>query len=159
MAYQQVRANFPKNGDGNVREPGFCQLVDALGNLTTPDSGLIPQGGVGVSASSGNVANAIAAATLAASAGVTNYISGFEISGSGATAASVVTVTVTGLLGGTQSYTLAVVAGAALGNPMLAVQFAPPFPASAVNTAITVSCPALGAGNTNNVANVRGVRV
>lgn len=159
MAYQQVRANFPKNGDGNVREPGLCQIVDALGNLAVPDSGLTPQGGAAVGGSSGNVANAVAAASLGAVAAKLNYITGFEVFGSGATAGSVVLVTVTGLVGGTMTYPLVVPAGVGVQNPALAVQFAPPHPATAVNTAITVSCPALGAGNTNNCANVRGVQI
>jgi hypothetical protein len=68
MAYQQVRANFPKNGDGNVREPGLCQIVDALGNLAVPDSGLTPQGGTAIGASSGDVANASAVASHLAAA-------------------------------------------------------------------------------------------
>ncbi len=109
-----------------------------------------------VKASSGNVANASAAATLAAVAAKTAYITGFDVTGTGATAASVVSVTVTGLLGGTSTYTLPVVAGANLGNPALVVQFNPPLPASAVNTAIVVTCPALGAGNTNNTVNAYG---
>ncbi|WP_283807294.1 hypothetical protein [Bradyrhizobium sp. Tv2a-2] len=40
--------------------------------------------------------------------------------------------------------------------PPLDVQFNPPLPASAANTAITVSCPSLGSGNTNNSVNVYG---
>jgi hypothetical protein len=39
---------------------------------------------------------------------------------------------------------------------VLDVQFCPPIPASAVNTAIAVACPALGAGNTNNTVNAYG---
>lgn len=159
MAYQQVRNSFPLSADGNPREPGFCQLVDASGNLTAPDNGLTPQGGTAVAGSSGDVANATAAASLAAVAAKTNYITGFEVAGTGATAAATVLVTVTGLKGGTMTYPLVAAAGAGVANPMLAVQFAPPHPASAANTAITVSCPALGAGNLHNVANVRGIQV
>jgi hypothetical protein len=159
MAFQQTRANFPKSADGNVREPGFCQMVDSNGNLAIPDNGLVPQGGVAVSASSGNVANAIAAATLAArqrdqlhqrlrdqriggDCGERRHRHRHRPIGRDA-----------------ELHGLPLLCGRHLGNPMLAVQFAPPFPASAANTAITVSCPALGAGNTNNVANIRGVRV
>lgn len=109
-----------------------------------------------VKASSGNVANASGVATLAAVAGKTTYISSFDVTGSGATAASVVSVTVAGLLGGTATYTVSVVAGVTAANNVLRIQFDPPLPASAVNTAIVVTCPALGAGNTNNAVNAYG---
>lgn len=101
------------------------------------------------SGSSGNVANAAAVATLAAAAGLTTYISGFTVTGLGATAAGVVALTVAGLQGGTLTYNVPVPAGATVGLTPLSVVFNPPLPASAVNTAIVVTLPALGAGNTN----------
>lgn len=109
-----------------------------------------------VTATSGAVANAVATATIPGVAGKTAYIAGFDITGGGATAASLVGPTVTGTISGTLNYTLGVVAGAALMNPTVCVTFNPPIPASAVNTAIAASCPALGAGNTRNTVNVRG---
>jgi hypothetical protein len=109
-----------------------------------------------VTAGSGNVANASAAATIPAVAGKTAYISGFTISGAGATAGLVVNPTVAGVISGTRTFTYAAVAGVGLINPVLDVQFCPPIPASAVNTAITVTCPALGAGNTANTVNAYG---
>lgn len=113
-------------------------------------------GGTPVMASSGNVANATATATLPATAGVTNFITGFSITFAGATAASVVVATVTGLLGGTMSYVIAVPAGATVGGQPVAVDLAVPHPASAPNTAITLTLPALGAGNTNAAVGIRG---
>ncbi len=118
--------------------------------------GLDGMASVPIGATSGNVANAVASATLAAAAGKTTYITGFDITGAGATAGAVVVATVTGLKGGTQSFVVTVATGATVGNPPVNGNFNPGFPASAVNTAIVVSCPALGAGNTNNVVNVRG---
>jgi hypothetical protein len=109
-----------------------------------------------VNASSGNVAAGTASATLAAVSGKTNYLSGFSLTSSGATAASVVTGTVTGILGGTLSFTQAVVAGATLANAPLNVSFNPPLAASAPNVAIVVSFPSLGAGNTNTTVNAFG---
>lgn len=99
------------------------------------------------------------APALPAVADKTGYLEGFDISGGGATAASIVEVTVTGLLGGTIKYALPVVAGAtanvnALGG--LSVRFPEPLPASDKNTAITVSCPTFGAGNTNAYVNLYG---
>lgn len=117
---------------------------------------LIPIGATQTAASSGNVAAAVAAATLAAVAGRLNYITGFAITGSGATAGLPVIVTITGLLGGTQSYIYTAAAGVLVANATLNINFPTPLPASAVNTAIVVSCPSLGAGNTNNTANAWG---
>jgi hypothetical protein len=125
-------------------------LADSAGNE-------IPAGGTAVAGTSGNVANASAAATLAAVAAKTNYVTGAEFTYAGATAASIVVATITGLLGGTQSFVIAVPAGATLGGS-LCIKFDPPHPASAVNTAITATLPALGAGNTNACANVRGIQ-
>lgn len=115
-----------------------------------------PAAAVALIAGSGNVANASAAATLTPTATTTAFITGFEVTGSGATAGLPVTVTVAGLLGGTRSYTYSFAAGALVGNSPLVVQFAPPLPASAVNTAIVVTCPASGAGGTNNTTVAHG---
>jgi hypothetical protein len=49
-------------------------------------------------------------------------------------------------MGGTLTYTYVSVAGVTLGNTPLVVDFAPCLPASALNTAILVTLPALGAG-------------
>jgi hypothetical protein len=139
---------------GSGTEAAFVpamMMVDSAGNE-------IPAGGTAIAASSGNVANASAVASLAAVVAKTNFITGLEITFSGATAASVVLATVTGLLGGTQTLVVAVPAGAAVGGTPLCVKFDPPHPASAANVAITATLPALGAGNTNACVNVRGIQ-
>jgi hypothetical protein len=115
-----------------------------------------PGGGVPLIAGSGNVANASAVATLTPGSGKTAYIAGFEITGAGATAGLPVTVTVAGLLGGTRSFTYTFAAGVLVGNLPLIVDFLPPLPASAIDTAIVVTCPAGGAGNTNNAVVAHG---
>jgi hypothetical protein len=110
-----------------------------------------------VVASSGNVAAGVATATLPAVTGRTNFLTGFEITGTGATVGAAVTVTVTNLIGGvTASYTYASATGATVANTPLIVQFPEPIPASAVNTAIAVSCPSIGAGSTNNTVVAHG---
>jgi hypothetical protein len=109
-----------------------------------------------VTASSANQANANAVATLPAVAGKTAWITGFELTAGGATAAALVTATVAGILGGTLNYTFAFPAGAAVGATPLVVEFPRPIPASAVNTAIVVTLPAGGAGNTNATAVAHG---
>src|SRR5512139_903147 len=114
------------------------------------------EGATPLIAGSGNIANNTAAATLTGPATTTVYISGFEVTGSGATAALPVTVTVAGLLGGTRSYTYNFAAGVLVGNTPLIVSFFPALPASAVNTAIVVTCPASGAGGTNNTVVAHG---
>ena len=141
----------------NVPDAQPVYQVDVYGNPIT--LGDYPPNAVAITASSGNQANATATATLAANPTKTTYITGFEITSAGATAASVVLVTVTGLVTGTMSYALPVVAGATTANQPLIVQFTKPIPASASNTAIAVSCPALGAGNTNCVANAHGYQL
>lgn len=137
------------------------ELGQAIGTPATPlvvaqSAGALQPGATFVLATSGNVAAAAAAATMPAVAAKTNYLSGFEVTGGGATAASIILVTVTGLLGGTRVYSIAVPAGVTLGVMPLVCAFFPALPASAVNIAITVSAASFGAGNTNAVTNLEG---
>jgi len=110
-------------------------------------------------ASSGNVANATATATIPAIPGKITYLSGLMITGAGATAGAVVNPTITGLSGGTVTLTYTSATGAAVGNAPLFLDFDPDLPASAPNTAIVVSCPALGTGNTNNTVIAWGYQI
>jgi hypothetical protein len=138
---------------------GDLQL-DSVGNVRVVlGGGGYPAGATPVHAASGNVANASAAATLAAAVGKTTYITGFEITGGGATAAALVLATVTGLSGGTATYIVGAVAGVTLQNQPLVVKFQIPIPASATNTAIVVTLPALGAGNTNAAVVAHGFQL
>lgn len=123
----------------------------AANYIPVAKDGLTPLSSMPVASySSGNVAAATASATIPApSNGQTAFLTGFEVTGAGATAASVVALTVTGLLGGTATYNVAVPAGATVGLAPLVFEFNPPLSASAANTAIVVSLPSLGAGNTN----------
>lgn len=133
----------------------YVTLTDGAGNLITEGS---IAGATSLSASSGNVAASAATATLTGAANVTTYISGFQVTGGGATAASVIDVTVTGLLGGTATYNIPVPAGATLGINPLIVTFYPPIPASAANTNIVVSAASFGAGNAKATVNAQGFR-
>lgn len=133
--------------------------VDAAGNLKviqaeTPITTTTP-----IRGTSGNVAAASAVATLAAAAGKTTYISGFDITSGGSTAAALVLAALSGLLGGTVSYVYGTVAGATLANPNLSVRFNPPYPASAANTAIVLTLPSLGTGNTNAIVSAYGYQL
>lgn len=116
----------------------------------------LPLQGVQITASSGNVAAGVATATLAAAPGKVTYICGFAITSAGSTAAAVVAPTVTGVVTGTMTFAYATVAGATLPNSHLVVPFRDCISASAPNTAIAVSLPSLGAGNTNATVNAWG---
>lgn len=128
--------------------------MSASGRSSSPPAAtLIAQA---VTASSGNVANAQAQASLPAVANKTNWLTGFEVTASGSTAALIVLVAVAGTVGGTLTYVFVFPAGATVAAQPLIVEFAQPIPASAANTAIVVTCPAGGAGNTNACVNVHG---
>lgn len=146
VSKQSAGAQAP---DGSM----YVTLTDGANSLAV--EGLV-QGATQVKGSSGNVANASGVATLTSTATKTAYISGFQVTGSGATAASVISVTVAGLLGGTSTYTMTIPAGATVAVTPLIVSFYPPLPASAVNTDIVVTAPAFGAGNTNATVNAQG---
>lgn len=118
-----------------------------------------PVGAIPLNTTSGVKANAVATATLPASGGsTTTYISGFDVSGSGATVGLSVTVTVSNLQSAL-SWIYTATVGALLANTPLSIRFDPPLPASAANTAIAISCPALGLGNLNNVVNAYGYQL
>lgn len=109
-----------------------------------------------VDASSGVVSNAIATATLPADQRQL-WVTGLEITGEGATAASCVAATLAGLQSATGNLSYAVCAPAGITTAItpVIIQFAPPRPAK-TNTAVVLTVPALGAGNTGLVANLHG---
>lgn len=144
--------------NGNAQKVQAVTLVTSSGAAASAAAGGVASGTDTTNSASSTAAGAVAA-TLAAAAGVTTYITGFEVTGAGATAASVVAVTVTGLVGGTATYFVAVPAGASAALPALVVEFTRPIPASAVNTAIVVSVPSLGAGNVASAVVAHGFRV
>lgn len=136
-------------------ENQFCNVrITASGMQLNSPASVVPYSAVlgtpavQIRGASGNVANSAATATLAGTATTTVYISGFTCTPGGATAAALVDLTVTGTLGGTLTYTAGAPAGAAVAGTPVNVNFNPPHPASAVNTNIVVSMPALGTGNT-----------
>lgn len=100
--------------------------------------------------------------TLAGVSGKTTYITGFDLSGTGATGASTITVTVTGLTN-TLSFFITIPAGvgtAVFANQdVLQIRFPMPIPASGLNTAIVVNVPSYGTGNTNAGAAAYGYQL
>ena len=106
---------------------------------------------------SGNVANAIATAGIGS--GTNNsWLAGFDVTGAGAVAASIVQVTVTGLAiqGGSFVWHIVVPAGVTTSITPLSVRFNPPLKSNA-GTNIVVSVAAFGTGNTNAALNVYGL--
>jgi hypothetical protein len=147
-----LMAAAPDGGALKIQGP------DTLGTpvpvtLVGPGSGSVTQTAVTASASAGNTSNT---ATLAGVAAKTTYLTGFECTASGSTAGLPVTVTVTGTISGTLNYTFSFVAGVLVESTPLIVEFTYPIPSSAVNTAIVVTFPAGGAGNTNATVTAHG---
>ena len=111
-------------------------------------------------ASSGNKANAAASATITATdANHTPYLTGFEVTASGSTAALVVTVTVTGVVGGvTLSYSFAFPAGVGVGAVPLIKDFSTPLQGTPGGS-IVVSLPPGGSGNVGAAVNAHGFQL
>lgn len=130
--------------------------VIQTGNWNTGQTSPFPNGATSVTGASGNVAAAAANAQLGAVAAKSTYLTGFEVTGAGATAGSVILVTVTGVITGTLTYNLVIPAGATTSITPLIVEFSLPIISSAVNTAIAVNVPSFGAGNTNAATVVHG---
>jgi hypothetical protein len=135
--------------------------VDNLGRLRTIVGNVpgYPPAATPLIAGSGVVANASAVATLSGAASVTTHLTGFEVTAGGATNSGLVEVVVSGLLGGSRSYVFGVPAGPTVPAVPLTVDFSAALPASAVNTSIVVTVPALGAGNTHCAVVARGYRI
>jgi hypothetical protein len=109
-----------------------------------------------ISSSSGNVANAVALATLTPGATQRAYASGFEVTATGARDQFIVVVTLTGLTGGPLSFIFA-----APGDPMaiaqpLQVTFPTPLQGAVPGGAVALTVPALGVENTNTAAALHG---
>ena len=116
----------------------------------------LPDGAEYLASSSGNVANASAVATLTPRATKTAFISQLIVTAAGATAALAVNVTVTGLVGGTQTFTFVYPAGATIAATPLVVSFPIPLKAATPDTNIVVTLPASGLGGTNAAVSASG---
>jgi hypothetical protein len=101
-------------------------------------------------------ANTAIAPSLPAVAGKTNYLTSFTVTADGATTGLAGSVTLTGVLGGTQTFIFTWPAGVTVNAAPITIAFPWPLPASAANTAITLNVPAGGAGNTLTVATLTG---
>jgi hypothetical protein len=108
-------------------------------------------------ASSGNKANAIAAATLTPmmSSHIV-YLCGLMVTGSGASNHLTVPITVTGLMGGALDIATYTFEDDLNANQPLTLYFDPPLRAAAANTPVKVSCPASGLGGLSNTVFIWG---
>lgn len=95
-------------------------------------------------------------AALAGVAGQTTFVSGFVITGSGATAAVTGIATLAGTISGTMNFDWGVPAGATVPAAPLVVEFTTPVAASGLNQAITLTVPASGAGATAIACSIHG---
>lgn len=108
-------------------------------------------------ASSGVVASNDAVATIPAVAEKQAYLTGFRVSGLGATAALAVTVSVAGVAEDDLEFAYVAAEGATVQNEDLIVAFPYPIPALDAETDIVITCPDLGAGNTHNSVTAFGI--
>jgi hypothetical protein len=108
------------------------------------------------SATATGAASAIAP-SIGGGAGTTVFIESFRIEGLGATAASVIAATLTGVQGGTITYEVNIPAGATVAiAPVTDSWPGRGLPASGAGVAITLNVPSFGAGNTFSEAEVQG---
>lgn len=119
----------------------YVTLTDGNGGI----SPVYPSTSVPLTSGASGTTGAVVA-TLAAATGLTNYISGFDVSATGGTAA-VGPIVVAGLKGG--SFTYQMFSSATGAN--LSIRYNPPIPASATNTAITVTTTADATASAVNV--------
>jgi hypothetical protein len=128
--------------------PGrLWEILRISASLADPfNTGITNPSYINVSSTTPAAANNI---TLAAAAGTRTWITGFEITGLGATAASTVAITVNNVQGGPLTYYLTIPAGVTTTITSLVIEYGfPGIPANADNTTITVLVPSFGAGNT-----------
>ena len=109
-----------------------------------------------VTVSSGNVAAASAVATLPAPTTGSWIVTGIEVTFAGATGAANAIGTITGLSGGTVSFIVTAPAGATVAGTPIKWDW-PNGLRGIPKTAVVLTLPTLGAGNTHACATIHGV--
>src|SRR5262245_28049648 len=97
--------------------------------------------------------------TFAAVANATKHVTGFTITGAGATAGSTILVTLTGTIGGTLNWKMIIPAGAGVAVTALSERFPTPLRGTGPNVAVTLNVPSFGAGNTDVAVNLYGFKI
>lgn len=134
--------------------------VDGTLDVSIVSAAPYSYGATPITASSGIVAASSSTQTLPGVAGKTTYMTGFEITGAGATAASVISVSVF-LQGAAQTlyYALVIPAGVTTSITPLIVEFPIPVSSGAANSVIQVIMPSFGTGNTAACLTVHGFQL
>lgn len=140
--------------DGTGTGTADVAKVDTGGNTYVLLASQYPSTAVAVTATNTGT-TAATAATLAATASVTNFVCGFDITAD-ATALATGTAVLSGTISGSMSYLQTIVAVTS-GTSQLTRTFSPCIPASAVNSAITITSAAAGTGG-NTIVNIWGYR-
>lgn len=109
-----------------------------------------------LSGSSGNVAAAAAVATLTPSGDRVAHLGSFQARALGATAGLFTLITITGVEGGTVSIPFYFPTGVTVEAAPLTVIFPVPLRGAGPGTAIVVTLPSGGAGNTNAAISAQG---
>ncbi len=133
----------------------FVIRNDAQANTIRRDNQITP-----VVASATGAASA-SNASIPAVASETAFLEGFDLTGCAPTTGNTIVVTVAGLAGGTQSYSVAVGGGVTLpafgvNAGIYRVRYPQAIPASAAHTAITVNVGSFGSGSTAQACTAYG---
>src|SRR5262245_37147732 len=135
---------------------------DAEGPSTGQYPVVLPSGALPVIVPSAVVGNTQIQLTMPVVSGWWNVITGLTCGNNGATSAGAVVATITGVLGGTESFIIGVPASATTGQGQVDVSAGAfssrGIPATAKDTAIVFTLPALGAGNTSAACTIYGYR-
>lgn len=132
---------------------------DGTAQFVTTSGGDYPENATPLVGAAAGTSNASLVATLAASAGGLNYITGFDITASGSTAPDTRVVTVANVTGSSLSF----IFGFTTGNPAIStpmsIRFPKAIPANTENLAITVTMPLMPVGVDNAAIAVYGYRI
>jgi len=115
-------------------------------NVTPIDLGGIPFGATQLTNGSAVVSASAATATLTVTSGRTGYLTGFTVTGLGATVAAMPVVSVTGLVGGTVNFAYPAPIGVGVAGPVMSINFTTPL-RGILSTNIVVSVATFGVGN------------
>lgn len=137
----QVFGTSIVSGTANIALLGSAGVSTVMADNTIPvvPTSQYPSGATPITGNAAGTTGAVVG-TLAAAANKTTYICGFNVQAIGGTA-TVGPITVAGLVGSSQVYQGS---SSAAGGTVVSVAFNPPIPASAVNTAITITTTANG---------------
>jgi len=134
-------------------------VVDAAGSAGGLSVNPYPAGAVPQTATSYQVANTAASASIPGTAGKTSYLTNALITAAGSTAGAAVQGSITGINPTPIAFVFVFPTGVLVGAQPLELTFDPPLQATGLNTAIVVSLPAGGSGNTAACVSVTGFQL